>query len=116
MAEVPALELRGKSQSELLQLKLQLEGELATIRKQLERARVEARASGKYASASWWAKANQALRRKGRQCQLVQMELHRLRQARIKSVEGHFLDVARERMGMDPNFKSWLETARRRAF
>lgn len=114
MAESVALEVQGKSQEELLQLKLQLEGELATIRKQLDRARVEARASGKYANPAWWAKANQALRRKGRQCQQVQMELHRLRIARIKSVEGHFLDVARARAD-SANFKVWLETAKRRA-
>jgi hypothetical protein len=114
MTDAP-FEARGKSHAELLQLKLQLEGELATIRRQLDHAKAEARASGKFANPSWWAKAHQALRRKGRQCQQVQMELGRLRKARIRSVEGHFLDVCRERMGGDPNFKSFLETAKRRA-
>jgi hypothetical protein len=33
-----------------------------------------------------------------------------------KSFSEHFVDVVRERMGQDPNLKSYLETARRRAF
>ncbi len=109
-----ALNLRGKSREELLRTKQQLETEITSIRTQLDRARRESREMGRFAKVLWWCKIHQALRIKGRQCQQIQFELGRLRTARQHSVEGHFLDVARERM--DPEkFQTFLETARQRA-
>lgn len=110
-----ALDLRGKNRGELLGLKLALDREISSIRTQIMRVRLEARKTGHHADAAWWSKVHQALRIKGRQSQQVQKELGRLRVTRQRSVESHFLDVVRERMEHDPNFKTWLETARRRA-
>lgn len=108
-----ALDLKGKSRDELLELKLKLDREISSIRSQITRAQAEARKSGRYADPHWWAKVQQALRIKGCQCQQVQTELGRLRRSK-KTVEAHFLDIARERMD-SMNFKAYLETARRRA-
>jgi hypothetical protein len=110
-----ALDLNGKSRDDLLKLKALLELEIGAMRTKIQQAQVRARQIGDYASPAWWGRVHQARRALGRQVQQVQLELGRLKTSRAKSVAEHFLDVCRERMGNDPNFKVYLETAKRRA-
>lgn len=92
------LDLRSKSRDDLLKLKCQYEAEIASIRTQIDRARIEARERKVFASLTWWQKAHHALRIKGRQCQQVQNALGRLRQQRESKLEATFMRAAKQHL------------------
>jgi hypothetical protein len=86
------------SAEKLLELKGELEGDLASIRTQIEVAQKVARETGEYASEQWWTKVNWALRTKGRQVQTLQLELHRRKSSKTSTVEARFVTLARKRL------------------
>jgi len=98
----PRPETRGRTYEELQALRLELEDDIRSIRKQIQRAQVAVRATGQYASQQWWLKVHEALRIKGHQCQEVQQEMGRLTRARkaakAQAVEARFVEVARKRL------------------
>lgn len=104
------LNLKGKTRAELLEQKLQLELEISKIRTQLDRARDEARHTGKYADGRWWLKTHQALRIKGKQCQQIQAVLHALRQDSLRNLESRFVTLAKQELPEEV-FRKLLEKA-----
>lgn len=108
------LEVQGRTYAQLQELRLELESDIQSIRRQIERAQAEARATGKYASDHWWLKVHQALRIKGHQCQEIQQEMGRItkarKAARSREVELRFVEAARRRLPPEV-FRSLMEEA-----
>jgi hypothetical protein len=77
----------GMSREELLACKATLEDEMASIRNQLDHARVQRQLTGQYADADWYRRASAALRLKGRDAQRIQIRLAALRAERAAEHE-----------------------------
>ena len=87
-------DLSDKSVEDLLELKLELETDLDSIRAQIDAARSKAAATGVYADADWWRKVNWAKKLKGRMCQKLQLEIRKRRDPK-DALGRAFLEVAR---------------------
>jgi len=108
-------ELERLTSDELLELKLELEGDLSSIRTQIAAAQQKAREQGEYADSQWWLKVNWALKTKGRQCQEIQLLLRRRKTQAVKtSVESEFVTLARAKLPPE-QFNSLLQEAKEHA-
>lgn len=90
------LDLEGLTERDLLDLKTEIDAEITSIKMQLENARAEKISTGKYADSTWWIKANNALRIKGRQSQQIQTELGSIKSSKRKRVNDRFVEIAKQ--------------------
>jgi len=107
---VPSLSRLPTSRDALLALKVEVDASIAQIDEQLR----SARSASVEPDADWYARARRARRIYGLCSQRIQAALTRIKQEKSRAVEGHFVDVARERL-LEEFFIEILEEANRRA-
>lgn len=83
---------------DLMSLKITIDTEIDRIKADIDRARREAKVTGKYASYDWYTRAEIAKRTLGRQSQKVQAEVSRRKGCKITSDDREFVEVARRRL------------------
>jgi len=106
-------ELQTKTAEELLQIKLDLETDIDSIKSQIEAAQVKARETGVYADSVWWGKVKWALKSKGRQCQQIQLLLRQKNRAVQTGLENTFVTTARELLPPE-QFQAIMDSAKAR--
>jgi len=89
--------LQEMSDSELLDLKFKIDGEIENIRDQIDRAKADA-ATGEYSDRNWYWSAVRAKKIKGRQSQQIQNEMSRRKSERANDLPNIFIDVAKEQL------------------
>lgn len=107
------LDLSGKSRDELMEMKLEIDCEIDSIKTQLESAKVTKAVYGTYADPAWFRKATSALRIKGRQSQQIQMFLKKMKGERAIAFEKLFIEVAQDVLDKEMYLRLIDETNRR---
>lgn len=111
------LDLTGMDRQELLDLKLQVEVEMSSIKSQLAEAKGRAATEGEYSDPIWFRRAHDALRIKGRHAQQIQIELGKSNRAKKDAEqlrwEKVFVDVSKELLEENIFEKLQTETSRR---
>lgn len=97
----------------LLELRLEIQGDIDRINGQLADARRAAASDGDYSDADWYRRAETALRHKGRLMQRIQLELTRLRGKQSNKLESAFIEAARELLLPDV-FQNIMDAAHER--
>lgn len=102
------------TREELQNMKLRLLEMNDSAKAQIAAAKSEAWATGVRSDPDWYSRANYFQHIAGRAIQAVDAELRRRKVVHSRAVEGHFVDVARERMD-SKLFGDYMTEANRRA-
>ena len=96
------LDLKGKTEEELHDMKTEIETAITSMKLQIE----QAKAAGEYADRDWWRRIHAALKIKGRQAQQLQNAVGKLNRARKernaqKPLSAFFMEVARDKLSYE---------------
>ena len=96
------LDLEGKTEEELHDMKTEVETAITSMKLQI----AEAKAAGEYADRDWWRRVNAALKIKGRQAQQLQNAIGKLNRARKerntqRPLSSFFMSVAKEKLSYE---------------
>ena len=102
-----------KTKDALLELRLEVQGEMDSITTQITEARRRFAAGEGGADRDWLRRAESALKHKGRMMQAIQLELSRLKGKSSDRIESAFIEAARELL-LPEVFKNVMDAAHER--
>jgi hypothetical protein len=98
------------SRYKLIDLKLQIDSELADIKRQIQAAKTRLATTGEYSNPEWFARISAARQIKGYQSQLLQSKIAKKSKVRSVGVGQIFMEIAQRELPQDL-FAKLLEAA-----
>lgn len=94
-------DLREISDTELIDLRISLDTNIASIKTQIEDAQTKRIETGEYADSAWFRSAQNARRHMSRSVQLINLQLRKNKQFRNIPFTKCFFDICKERLSSD---------------